>query len=169
MPYEVFINHSTAGKLTAYAICSELESAGIRCWVLPRDLPIGMGCDQAIANAVRSCRIMILVQSDYANRSDRVERQLELAYHHGLVVVPFRTEPVLADSETPPSLDSAHWLDAATPEMAQRLGALGNLVGGFILREKKETRAVNLLSGAGEMVLIPAGKMTMGAIDGASD
>jgi len=38
-----------------------------------------------------------------------------------------------------------------------------------ILREKLETRAVNRLSGAGEMVLIPGGKMTMGAIDGAPD
>lgn len=138
MPHDVFINHSTAGRLTAYAICSELESAGIRCWVLPRDLPIGIGWDQAIANAVRSSRMMILVLSDYANRSDRVERQLELAYNHGLVVIPFRTEPVLADSETPPSLDSAHWLDAVTPEMAQRLRALGNLVGDFILPEKKD-------------------------------
>jgi formylglycine-generating enzyme required for sulfatase activity len=38
-----------------------------------------------------------------------------------------------------------------------------------ILREKEETKAVNRLSGAGEMVLIPGGKMTMGAIDGAVD
>jgi len=38
-----------------------------------------------------------------------------------------------------------------------------------IHREKMETRALNLLSGAGEMVLIPGGKMTMGATDGASD
>jgi sulfatase modifying factor 1 len=38
-----------------------------------------------------------------------------------------------------------------------------------ILREKEETKAVNRLSGAGEMVLSPGGKMTMGAIDGAVD
>ena len=146
MPYDVFINHSTAGKLTAYAICSELESVGIRCWILPRDLPIGIGWDQAIANAVRSCRIMILVLSDHANRSDRVERQLELAYSHGLVVIPFRTEPVPADSATQPSLDSAHWLDAVTPEMAQRLRAICSLVGGLILREKKDLLPVRTLA-----------------------
>ncbi len=138
MPYDVFINHSTPGKLTAYAICSELESVGIRCWILPRDLPIGIGWDQAIAKAIRSCRIMILVLPDYANRSDRVERQLELAYNHDLVVMPFRTEPVLADSETQPPGDAAHWLDAVTPEMAQRLRALCSLVGDVILREKKD-------------------------------
>src|ERR1700730_12694080 len=138
MPHDVFINHSTAGKLTAYAICSELESTGVRCWILPRDLHIGTGWDQSIASAVTSCRIMIFVLSDYANRSDRVERQLELAYNHGVVVIPFRTEADLTDSETQRSPDSAHWLDMVSPEMAQRLRALCSLVGALVLREKKD-------------------------------
>ena len=38
-----------------------------------------------------------------------------------------------------------------------------------IHREKQQTRAVNRLGGGGEMTLIPAGRMTMGAIDGAPD
>ena len=146
MPHDVFINHSTAGKLTAYAICSELESVGIRCWILPRDLHVGIGWDQSVAHAVRSCRIMIVVLSDYANRSNRVERQLELAYNHGVVVIPFRTEADFADSEKQASLDSAHWIDAVTPEMAQRLRALCSLVGGLILREKKDPLTARTLA-----------------------
>jgi hypothetical protein len=146
MPHDVFINHSTAGKLTAYAICSELESTGVRCWILPRDLHIGTGWDQSIANAVTSCRIMIFVLSDYANRSDRVERQLELAYNHGVVVIPFRTEADLTDSETQRSPDSAHWLDMVSPEMTQRLRALCSLVGALVLREKKDPLPVRTLA-----------------------
>ena len=64
---------------------------------------------------------MIVVLSDYGNRSERVERQLELAFNHGVIVIPFRTESDLLDSELPPP-EPVHWLDAVTPEMAQRLG-----------------------------------------------
>ena len=121
MPHDVFINHSTAGKLTADAICNELESLGIRCWILPRDLKVGLSSDQSIANAVASCRIMIVVFADYASRSDRIERQLESAYNNGVMIIPFRsesTEMVSASESTP---DSVHWLDALTPETSSRL------------------------------------------------
>ncbi len=136
MPHDVFINHSTAGKLTAYAICSELESIGIRCWILPRDLTIGIAWDQAIANAVVCSRIMIVVLSDYANRSDRVERQLELAFNNGVIIVPFRAESNSVVCESQPALESVHWLDTVTPETAQRLRSLCDLVRGLIRRPK---------------------------------
>jgi formylglycine-generating enzyme required for sulfatase activity len=38
-----------------------------------------------------------------------------------------------------------------------------------IKREREQTKALNSQAGAGEMVWIPTGKMTMGAIDGAPD
>jgi TIR domain len=132
MSHDVFINNSTAGKLTAYAICNELESIGIRCWILPRDINVGIAWDQSVANAIKSCRIMIVVLADYAGRSDRVERQLELAFDNELIVIPFRTSS--AEGESHPAVDSAHWLDAVTPEVAERLRSLCNLVRGLILR-----------------------------------
>jgi hypothetical protein len=146
MPHDVFINHATAGKLTAYAICSQLESIGIRCWILPRDLNMGIAWDQSIANAVESCRLMILVLSDYATRSDRVERQLEIAFNHGVVVIPFRMEPNSFVSEGQSSLDSVHWLDAVTPETAQRLSSLCSLVGGIILPRLNDPLPVRALA-----------------------
>jgi hypothetical protein len=146
MPHDVFINHSTAGKLTAYAICSELESIGIRCWILPRDLNIGMAWDQSIANAIKCCRLMILVLSDYASRSDRVERQLELAFNHSVIVIPFKTEPEPVITDAQPSADPVHWLDVVTPETAQRLRSLCTLVGGLILRQESDSLPIRTLS-----------------------
>jgi hypothetical protein len=146
MPHDVFINHSTAGKLTAYAICSELESIGIRCWILPRDLNIGMAWDQSIANAIKSCRLMILVLSDYASRSDRVERQLELAFNQNVIVIPFKIEPEPVVTDGEPSADAVHWLDVMTPETAQRLRSLCTLVGGLILRQKSDFLPIRTLS-----------------------
>ena len=136
MPHDVIISHSTAGNLTAYAICCELESIGIRCWILPRDLSIGVPWDQSMVHAVASCRIMIVVLADYASRSDRIERQLEHAFNNEVIVIPFRIESNSADSGPPLSPDPVHWLDALTPEMAQRLRSLRDLVAGLTLRQK---------------------------------
>jgi hypothetical protein len=146
MPHDVFINHSTAGKLTAYAICSELESIGIRCWILPRDLNIGIAWDQSIANAIKCCRLMIVVLSDYASRSDRIERQLELAFNHSVIVIPFKTEPEPVVTDAEPSADPVHWLDMVTPEMAQRLRSLCTLVAGFILCQKNDSLPIRALT-----------------------
>jgi hypothetical protein len=150
MPHDVFINHSTAGKLTAYAICSELEAIGIRCWILPRDLNIGIAWDQSIADAIKCCRLMIVVLSDYASRSDRVERQLELAFNHSVIVIPFKTEadPVVIDGQ--PSAAPVHWLDVVTPEMTQRLRSLCTLVGGLVLRQKNDSLPIRALARRGE-------------------
>ena len=144
MPHDVFISNSTAEKLTAYAICSELESIGIRCWILPRDLDIGSGWDQSIANAVACCRIMIVVLFDYANRSDRVDRQLELAFNKGMVVIPFRTEsPSAVGEPQSTAVDSVHWLEAMTPEMLQRVRSLRDMVRGFIDGQKDDPLQAN--------------------------
>jgi hypothetical protein len=138
MPHDVFISHSTAGKLAANAICNELESVGIRCWILPRDLHIGVPWDQSIANAVAGCRIMIVVFANYAGRSDRIERQLECAYNSGVIIIPFRTEANATVSLLDSPLESAHWIDAVTPEMRMRLRALCDLVQGLLYRQSND-------------------------------
>ncbi len=138
MPHDAFISHSNAAKLTAFAICNELEASGIRCWILPRDLAAGAGWDQSIAEAVESSRIVILVLTDYSRRSDRIERQLELAFNTGAVVIPFRVEsdPVLTETgQTPKSL---HWIDAMTPEVALRIRSLRDRVRGIVQGTGKE-------------------------------
>jgi len=132
MPYDAFISHSNAAKLTAYAICNELEASGIRCWILPRDLAAGAGWDQSIAKAVESSRIVILVLTDYGHRSDRVERQLELAFNSGAVVIPFRVESDPVPSEAADTPNPLHWIDAMTPDVAHRIRSLHHTVRGIV-------------------------------------
>jgi hypothetical protein len=145
MPHDVFISDSSAGKLTANAICNQLESTGIRCWILPRDLDVRLPCDQSIANAVASCRIMIVVFTDYAYRSDRIERQLEGAFHSGAIIIPFRIESTASVSLSESHLDSEHWLDVLTPEMGTRLRSLCGLVRRLLLRERHDAPVLSTL------------------------
>ena len=139
-PHDVFISHCTTEKLTANAICNELESAGIRCWILPRDLVNGIPWEQSVANAAASCRIMIFVFADYSRRSDRIERQLESAFTSGAIIIPFRTESVTLVSSS--GLESVHWLDALSPEMGTRLRSLSALVRGLLFRQRNDAPVV---------------------------
>jgi hypothetical protein len=132
MPYDAFISHSNAAKLTAYAICNKLESNGIRCWILPRDLSGGTGWDRSISSAIQSCRVIVVVLTDYANRSERVERQIELAFASGAVVIPFRADSSSRQSEPPEPDNSLHWLDAITPEAMERIKNLSEQVQGVL-------------------------------------
>jgi hypothetical protein len=37
MAHDVFISHASEDKVTADAVCAEMESKHIRCWIAPRD------------------------------------------------------------------------------------------------------------------------------------
>jgi hypothetical protein len=164
MPHDVFISHSTTGKLIANAICNELESVGIRCWILPRDLNIGMPLDQSIANAVASSRIMIVVFGDYASRSDRIERQLGSAFNNGVIIIPFRIESTSVEVSSNSPLDSMHWLDALTPEMRTRLSSLCALVRGLLFRQRNDAPVLNTKEIGESSRRQPRQTSTMGAI-----
>lgn len=145
MPHEVVISHSIDGKSTANAICNQLESIGIRCWILPRDLNIGVPLDQSISTAVGACRVMIVVFTEYAGRSDRIERQLECAFNSGVTIIPFRTEPAAIGNLSESPLDSVHWLDALTPEMRTRLRSLCDLVRSLLSQKGNDAPVLNTL------------------------
>ncbi len=67
MPYDVFISHSSKDRLTANAVCNRLESAGIRCWIAPRDIIPGEGWSEAIMRGIDAFKVMVLVFSENAN------------------------------------------------------------------------------------------------------
>ena len=136
MPHDAIITYSNAAKLTAYAICNELESSRIRCWIVPRDLSAGAGWDESITRAVESSRIVILVLTEYAHRSDRVERHLEVAFNNGAVVIPFRAESDQCESSGSPN--SLHWIDAVTPEAATQIRLLREHVRAIVGQEKNQ-------------------------------
>ncbi len=63
MGHEVFISYSAEDKLTAEAVCNALESAGVGCWVAPRDVLPGMNWAEGVMSAIHESRLMILVFS----------------------------------------------------------------------------------------------------------
>jgi TIR domain-containing protein/NACHT domain-containing protein len=128
MPSMVFISHSSNDRATADAICAHLESAGIKCWIAPRDIEPGATWTKGIMQGLEDCRILVLVFSEYANDSDHVEREVAKAFSSGLAVIPFRIKDVLPNQSLSYFLDTIQWLDASAPPLQKHLGTLSELV-----------------------------------------
>jgi hypothetical protein len=76
MPGKVFISHSSNDKEIADVICQHLESAGVHCWIAPRDIEPGTDWTEGITRGIANCRLFVLVFSAHANESDHVRREV---------------------------------------------------------------------------------------------
>jgi TIR domain len=144
MPYDVFISHSSKDRLTANAVCNRLESAGIRCWIAPRDIIPGEGWSEAIMRGIDASKVMVLVFSENANTSAHVRREVAHACDHEITVIPMRIRDVTPKEGLKYYLDELHWLDALTPPLASHLETLTTRVKN-ILTGEQNAEARNLL------------------------
>jgi formylglycine-generating enzyme required for sulfatase activity len=133
--HDAFISHSSKDKLSADAVCSALESRGIRCWVAPRDIAPGANWGEAIIDGLSHSRVVILILSQHANVSPQVMREVERAVSKGIPIVPLRIEDVPLSKSMEYFLSSAHWMDAFTPPLRKHLDGLVQRVAAMISAE----------------------------------
>jgi uncharacterized protein YraI len=124
MAHDVFISYSTKDKPIADAICANIETAGIRCWIAPRDIAPGEDWPDAVTRAIAGSRIMVLVFSAYSNSSEDVSRELFLAANSKLVIIPFKIENIEPEPGKQYYLARTHWLDAINPPTKEQIHAL---------------------------------------------
>ena len=79
MAHEVFISHAAEDKKYAEIVRKALEDAGIKCWIAPRDVPIGAKYEEAIIDAIINCPQMVLIISANSNKSPHVTREIQNA------------------------------------------------------------------------------------------
>ncbi|MGD0346613.1 MAG: toll/interleukin-1 receptor domain-containing protein [Terracidiphilus sp.] len=128
MAHDVFISHSVKDKVTADAVCAMLESAGIRCWIAPRDVMPGMEWGECIIEAIEQTRVMVLVFTADANASPQIRREVERAVNHGVAILPLRMEDVLPGKALEYFIGNVHWLDALTPPFEAHLKNLAGTI-----------------------------------------
>ena len=124
MGFDVFVSHSVKDKTTADAVCAKLEGAGIRCWIAPRDVPVGKDWAEAIIDGISSCRAMVFIFSNHSNQSKQVRREVQSAFEMEKVVLPFRIDEVTPVSGLKFYIDSVHWLDAFTKPLEKHIDSL---------------------------------------------
>jgi hypothetical protein len=126
--FDVFVSYASKDKIVADAVCARLESAGIRCWIAPRDIVPGRSYGEAIIEAIRVAKVMVLVFSSNANASGHIPKEVERAVSNGVAILPFRIEDVAPGKSLDYFIGSVHWLDAMTPPMEKHLDDLAATV-----------------------------------------
>lgn len=94
MSHTVFISYSQKDKDTAGTVLNFLESAGIECWMAPRNIGSGMEWVASISQAIAESRVMVLIVSANSNLSDHVLREVLEAVNEEVVIVPLVIEDV---------------------------------------------------------------------------
>src|SRR5215211_7899812 len=94
MAYDVFISHAKEDATHAEGARKALESAGLKCWIAPRDITPGKNWSSEIIKGVKSSRMMLVVFSSDANNSDHIKREVGQADEGRLPVITFRVEDV---------------------------------------------------------------------------
>jgi hypothetical protein len=126
MAHDVFISYAGEDGKVAEAVRRALEDEGIKCWIAPRDVPIGTNYEDAIIDAICVSRVMILIISEHSNKSPHVKREIQNACLEDspTQILPLRVDAVPLNKALRYYLSSLQWLDASKPPIEDHLQGL---------------------------------------------
>ena len=137
MNHDVFISYSSKEKSVADGVCHFLESNGVKCWIAPRDIPASSDYGDLIDEAIKSCRVVVLVYSQYSFLSKWVKGEINVAFDEGKPIAPFRIDETAVKGAFRVMLQQLHWIDAF-PSYSDRLPDLLQSICGIIGRDVPE-------------------------------
>ncbi|MFI5014426.1 MAG: caspase family protein [Hyphomicrobiales bacterium] len=109
---DFFVCHaSTDGAATARRIVDDLETRDVRCWIAPRNIPLGKTWPSAIVSGIEGSRAMLLVVSEAANASEEIEKEVTLAAHLRKVIFPVRIADVPLSGTLLYQVQTRQWRD----------------------------------------------------------
>ena len=161
--HDIFVSYAAADRTTAFSIVERLESHGMRCWVAPRDIAAGSEYGEEIVEAVKACRVLVVVFSEQANSSPHVRREVERAVSTRRAILPFRIEDTAPTGAMEYALGNTHWLDAVTRPLDPHIVALASTVQRMLGRDAGGSREEPALhSGADRpsIVVLPFNNMS---------
>lgn len=126
--HDVFISYEHESKHIADAICSTFERNKIRCWYAPRDVVGGMPYAKEIVEAIKTCKVFILVLNKNASESPQVGNEVEWAYRYlrdnKLKILPFKVSEDDISEDMQFYINRLHWIDAVTKPHEQHIEVL---------------------------------------------
>lgn len=111
MSHEVYVCYSDEDKITADAICHVLEENKFKCWIKSRDAGTEHIAD-AIPKAISDSKILVLVFSKHAKKSNYVNTEIDMAFSNNIPIVVFKIDDSKLDGALEFFLENKHWLDA---------------------------------------------------------
>lgn len=92
MRKDVFISYTSLDKECALEIVDYLESAGIDCFIAPRDIDAGRPYASNIMDAISDCRVAVLISSCNINGSEHVLNEVDVLFSKKKKLIPFFLE-----------------------------------------------------------------------------
>ena len=123
MKYDVFISYSSLDQKVAEGVCAYLEQHRIRCFIAYRDIPKGVVWAKYIVEALDESRMMVVVFSGNFNRSEQVDREIELASEDKKPILTFRIADEAFRGAKKYYLKNLNWIDAF-PQPERCFGSL---------------------------------------------
>ena len=131
MDHDIFISYSSKQKSIADGVCHYLEENGFKCWMAPRDIPGGSQYGELIVEAIKTCKVVVLVFSEAASISKWVKGEINVAFTENKPIMPFRVDETEVEGSIKLMLNQMHWIDAF-PHYADRLPDLLDSIEGII-------------------------------------
>lgn len=133
MGHDVFISYSSKNSTTAQAICHELEDNGVRCWMAPRNIPVGSKYASVITQAIKECKAVVLVFSEQSAISPWVESEINIAFSNRKPIVPYKIDAATLENydEFYLMLNNRHWIEAY-PDFKTRFAELVTVVSSLV-------------------------------------
>ena len=144
MPYVAFISHSSRDREVAAGIVGALEAAGLACWIAPRDVPAAAPFAGAIVQAIRRCRVLVLVLTADSAESQQVLREVQQASEAKVPILEFRSRGVRPTDDLEYYLSPNHRLEWTVPvetHLPELVEAARKLVAASGGRLSQETRS----------------------------
>jgi hypothetical protein len=109
---DIFVSHSTSDKGVAEWLVGALETAGVTCWIAPRDIPPGSDFGEEIFTAIEQSTMFVLVFSNRADGSKHVLREVDLALDRDKIIVPIKIDDSVPTGGMGYRLRTVQWIDA---------------------------------------------------------
>jgi formylglycine-generating enzyme required for sulfatase activity len=142
---DVFISYASdkgdstepGDRQAADNVCAALESRGIRCWIAPRDILGGAAWGKEINAALSKTRVMVLVFTSSADKSNYVELEVHLALKRKIPIIPIQIGDVSPGGALEFLLANRHWIYAHMPPQENELEGLIDAVSNYLGKESK--------------------------------
>jgi formylglycine-generating enzyme required for sulfatase activity len=112
MTRQVFISYASADVDIAERVRTALETAGLSCWIAPRDVEAGTDYPAAIVDGVASSTVLVVLLTEHAEASPHVLSEVGHAFNGKKRIIPFRLSSVSLSKDLDYFLSMAQWLDA---------------------------------------------------------
>jgi len=165
MDHQVFISYATADKGLADHICGALETAGVACWIAPRDIEPGADYPAAIVEAVSSARVLVLILTPQAANSPHILSEVGHAFNTKKRIIPFRLSAEAIPEDLEYFLSLTQWLDAPGGGTEQNLKRLTDAVRDAIAgKSAPRLAATGNSRGRWLLAVVPALALAVGGV-----